>query len=766
MYVDVDTFLSQLSDSGILSEQKLRAALYKKSEHQDGESLAREMIKSGQLTKYQADQILGGKGKNLCMGQYVLLEKLGAGGMGQVYKAYHPGMERVVAIKVILAKGQIDEESVRRFEREVKAAAKLSHPNIITVYDAGNANGRHFMVMELVKGKDLNVIVQQRGGLSVTETINYIKQVAQGLEFAHENGVIHRDIKPANLLLDTKGNIKILDMGLAKINTKDNKETVSKLTRTTAIMGTIDFMSPEQGTSSRDVDGRSDIYSLGATLFYLLTKKVMYEGDTAFAKLIGHCESPIPSLKAIRPDVPDKMESIYTKMVAKQVEDRYQSMLELVQELDAIEKGSASTGNLTELSTINSLRDEFGEMDINRASSKKVVQSSKANKTVRKRDYNFALIATGIGVVLIGIVALAFILGRSSNSKNEVASKNNIANGKEEEKKRGSSVENIKPIAAIKDNSKKTIPPVIEAKITTPKADPAGVMLATGNLLIAPFSEAKAKDKQSVLAKALNRLVEEKVDLGNGISLDMILIPSGKFLMGSPKSEINRRVEESQHEVTITKPFFMGKYEVTQGQWKEIMGNNPSQIIRTGAFGGEILNTANFPVTNVSWEDCQEFIKKLNAKTDGGYGLPTEAEWEYACRAGTETAYSFGKQIEARVDANVDLSHNQAVGSYKPNKFGLYDMHGNVLEWCNDWEANYPLGSMTDPMGPVNGEDRVLRGGSFIHDKTLSRSAFRMQFQPTYRGPMVGFRLARTADIKTGGAPTVPKSDQVGNDSN
>ena len=179
MPVALETFLSQLSDSGILSDQKLRALAQKKSDHHDGESLAREMIKFGYLTKYQAEQILGGKGKNLCMGQYVLLEKLGAGGMGQVYKAYHQAMERVVAIKVILAKGKIDEESVRRFEREVKAAAKLSHPNIITVYDAGNANGRHFMVMELVKGKDLNVIVQQRGGLGVAETINYIKQVSK-----------------------------------------------------------------------------------------------------------------------------------------------------------------------------------------------------------------------------------------------------------------------------------------------------------------------------------------------------------------------------------------------------------------------------------------------------------------------------------------------------------------------------------------------------------------------------------------------------------
>ena len=735
MPVSLETFLSQLSESGILSDQKLRAAAHKKSGHQDGESLAREMIKSGHLTKYQAEQILGGKGKNLCMGQYVLLGKLGAGGMGQVYKAYHPGMERVVAIKVILAKGKIDEESVRRFEREVKAAAKLSHPNIITVYDAGNANGRHFMVMELVKGKDLNVIVQQRGGLGVAETINYIKQVARGLAFAHENGVIHRDIKPANLFLDIKGNVKILDMGLAKISNKENEETLSMLTGTTAIMGTVDFMSPEQGTSSRDVDGRSDIYSLGATLFYLLTKKVMYEGDTAFAKVIAHSESPIPSLKAIRPDVSNNLDLIYTKMVAKQVEDRYQNMLELIQELGAIEKGSASTGNLNELSTINSLRDEFGEMDVSRVSSKQVVQPSKSNKTVKKKDYKVALIATGISVVLSGIVALAFILGRSSNSQNAVALKSNIANGKAEGKKSGSSVENIKPIAAMKDNSDKSTPPVTEVKSTAPKPDPAAIMPAAGNLLVAPFTEAKAKEAQKEVAKSLQKEVEEKEDLGKGIKLDMVLIPAGKFMMGSPVSEPGRIPDETQYEVTLTKSFYIGKYEVMQEQWEAVMGNNPSE------FKGPKL-----PVTNVSWNDCQEFIKKLNAKTNGGYRLPTDTEWEYACRAGTTTRYPFGEEVTPS-DANFvgsKIGKPVEVGMYKPNAFGIYDMYGNVWEYCEDWYGIYPISAVVDPKGPATGTARVLRGGSFDGIYGTAYGSSGRGWANSGRVNRHGFRLAKT----------------------
>ena len=716
MPVALETFLSQLSDSGILSDQKLRAAEHKKSEHQDGESLAKDMIKSGHLTKYQAEQILSGKGKNLCMGQYVLQEKLGAGGMGQVFKAYHPSMDRTVAIKVILTKGKIDEESVRRFEREVKAAAKLSHPNIITVYDAGNANGRHFMVMELVKGQDLNVIVHRKGTFGVSETINYIKQVARGLAFAHESGVIHRDIKPANLFLDIKGNVKILDMGLAKISARENEETLSMLTGTTAIMGTVDFMSPEQGLSSRDVDPRADIYSLGATLYYFLTKKVMYEGDTAFAKVIAHSESPIPSLKAIRSDVSDDLEFIYTKMVAKQVEDRYQSMLELIQDLDAIEKGSASTKNLTELSTIYSLRDEFGEIDVSKISSKKAIQSSKSNKSAGKKDYKFALIATGIGVVLIGIVALAFILGRSSNSQSEVALKSNTANEKVE--------------FVTSNDSAKGIP-------------------TEGNLLVAPFTETKAKEVQKEVAKSFQKEVDEKEDLGKGIKLEMVLIPAGVFKMGSPASEPGRQPNETQHEVTLTKPYYLGKYEVTQEQWEGVMGINPSKT------KGEKL-----PVTDVSWNDCQEFIKKLNASTKGGYRLPTGAEWEYSCRAGTSTAYSVGDSL-TKSDANYGSGGNSVVdvGSYKANAFGLYDMHGNVWEWCEDSKADYPVVSATDPKGEVTGTNRLLRGGSFLGNVPGTGSSHRNFFKPTSRVPYLGFRLARTVDFKSVIVPPEPKSD-------
>jgi formylglycine-generating enzyme required for sulfatase activity len=237
---------------------------------------------------------------------------------------------------------------------------------------------------------------------------------------------------------------------------------------------------------------------------------------------------------------------------------------------------------------------------------------------------------------------------------------------------------------------------------------------------------------------------EEVIDLGKGVKLTMVLIPAGKFMMGSPTSETGRENNEIQHEVSLTKPFYMGKYELTQEQWEAVMGESPWD-----------KKTAKHPVTGVSgWgfnnpgEDRQGFMKQLNAKTNGGYRLPTEAEWEYACRAGTSTAYSFGNSL-TKSDANIiesKIGKSVAVGSYKPNAFGLYDMHGNVREFVEDWYAEYPKGSVTDPKGPAGGKERVIRGGDFEISGAfgIARSSSRGPWDPKWFGDhRTGFRLAK-----------------------
>ena len=228
------------------------------------------------------------------------------------------------------------------------------------------------------------------------------------------------------------------------------------------------------------------------------------------------------------------------------------------------------------------------------------------------------------------------------------------------------------------------------------------------------------------------------IDYEKELNLEMVLIPAGTFIMGSPESEEDRYSNETQHKVTITKPFYLGKFTITQEQWELVMNKNPG--------GWSLPKGDQLPITYLSWVDCQEFIKKLNASTKGGYRLPTEAEWEYACKAGTTTAYSFGNKITPK-DANYydsTIGKTLAVGSYKPNAFGLYDMHGNVHEWCEGWYEKYPVEPVTDPKGPATGEKKVLRGGSFGTLDAKIRSSFRFIFSPSGQYFDFGFRLART----------------------
>ena len=334
----IDGVMNLLSRSGIISEGQLRSLRERVASDltlKTVETFARELVRMGHLTEFQAAEVCRGKADQLMLGDYLLIDQIGHGGMGEVFRARHGMMNREVAIKLMQPESMNSFEHVQRFRREVEAAAQLTHPNIVSAFDAGEFAGHYFLVMEYVRGQDLRRCIRKNGPLPTPLVLNYLIQAAQGLEYAHKRGVIHRDVKPSNLLLADDGAVKVLDLGLSLMcggvgADAAGSMTQSELTESGQVMGTVDFMSPEQALNAHDVDPRCDVYSLGCTLHFLLTGLPPYLGESMMSRLVAHREHPIPQLTSRGLPVSQRLNDLFRSMMAKKAEDRLPSMSEVI----------------------------------------------------------------------------------------------------------------------------------------------------------------------------------------------------------------------------------------------------------------------------------------------------------------------------------------------------------------------------------------------------------------------------------------------------
>lgn len=322
-----------------------RSALARASvKNMSGRDFLCSLVKTGWLTAFQANLLLRRRSDELVLGPYLLLSRIGKGGMGQVFKARHRTLNRIVALKLLREEKISSKEAVLRFRREIQLSSQLAHPNIVYAYDAGEINGVHYYTMEYVEGIDLSQHVRRSGRLPIVEAVQYLYQAALALQHAHERGLVHRDIKPSNFLLtkqDGEDVVKLLDLGLARI-AEGSEDTA--LTHDGRIVGTPDYIAPEQARSAHTADIRADLYSLGCTFHFLLTGQVPFPGGKSIVeKLVKHqMEDPTP-IETLRPDVPLPLRAVLKRLVARDPERRFQTPEQLAKTLELWLAGARGT---------------------------------------------------------------------------------------------------------------------------------------------------------------------------------------------------------------------------------------------------------------------------------------------------------------------------------------------------------------------------------------------------------------------------------------
>jgi len=647
------------------------------------------------------------------LGRYHILEQLGQGGMAVVYKAYDTLLERDVAIKVIRVDQfapSVLEQVLKRFEREAKALAKLSHPNIVHVHDYGEYEGAPYLVMEYLPG---GVLKSKLGtAMPWREAIRILHPIAQALAYAHEHNIVHRDIKPSNILLTEKGQPMLSDFGIAKI--LESQETTG-LTSTGMGVGTPEYMAPEQWTGQ--AGSLADLYSLGVVLYELVTGRKPYTADTPAAIMLKQANDPLPRPTQFAPDLPDGVEKALFKALAKRPEDRYPSMSEFVAALENLTSGQtrAAGGKQEGIS-----REEESTLlagGIGKPVSGETHKVSVPIETGRRSGKwgrwaaiggilavaCILIVALGIGLLILGRKGLGPLAGLAAGTATSTRSRT------------------VTEIPTASEPPSTAIPPSTETP--TPAPGSTRVRPADGRM--------------------------------------MVYVPEGNFSMGQASVQALAECrnffndcqaswftdEQPPHNVSL-QAYWIDRTEVSNFAYAKCVeagACQPPASSSSHTHTSYYPNSqyADYPVINVDWDRARSYCQWVGGR------LPTEAEWEKAARGTDGRTYPWGNSLPAcslAAFGEPDYCADDAspVDSYPSgaSPYGALNLAGNVSEWVNDWygDAFYAQLLQANPAGPDSGQERVIRGGAWNLNPNFIRTTNRDHQSPDTSNDYIGFR--------------------------